>query len=55
MSSSTLQFISQVKLGALRQQRNLLIDAYDQALRESAGRWTTQNPKPAPMPPPRPE
>ena len=34
--SSTLQFISQVKLGELRKQRTLLIDAYDRCMRDAA-------------------
>jgi hypothetical protein len=38
MNSSTLQFITQVKLGELRKQRTRLIEGYDRLLRESASR-----------------
>lgn len=36
MSSSTLQFISQVKLRELRRQRGLLVEAYDQLTKDAA-------------------
>jgi hypothetical protein len=38
VSTSTLQFISQVKLGELRRQRALLVDAYDALNRACAGK-----------------
>src|SRR5262245_3573244 len=38
MSTSTIQFISQVKLAELRRQRALLLEAYDRLGRECAGK-----------------